>query len=154
MMARSSPEMVAAKLLAHTAEWPESWMGDESDLPLGRAALAAMLPFLESLVSKGHAETTLRRHFGNAWMLGGEIVRRTFVNPSVRKLRGRRLLLEFVEEECGPLLLGHATDEEQRDFDATCRKFFRFLVRRLVGAKSKPSREKKSCELVLGLVCS
>jgi hypothetical protein len=52
-------------------------MGDEGDLPLGRAALAAMLPFLESLVAKELANTTVRRHFGNAWLLGGEIIRST-----------------------------------------------------------------------------
>ncbi len=126
-MGRSSSQVLGAKLLADTAEWPERWMGDEGDLPLGRAALAAMLPFLESLVEKELANTTLRRHFGNAWLLGGEIIRSTFVNPSVRKLKGKKLLLKFVGEDGGPLLHGYATEDEQTEFDGTCRKLQRFL---------------------------
>ncbi|SRR5258707_14557887 len=127
-MGRSSSQALGTKLLADTAEWPERWMGDEGDLPLGRAALAAMLPFLESLVAKEYAASTLRRHFGNAWLLGGEIIRSTFVNPSVRKLRGKKLLLAFVGEDGGPLLHGYATEDEQNEFDATCRKLRRFLA--------------------------
>jgi hypothetical protein len=102
-------------------------MGEENDLPLGEAAVAAMLPFLESLVSKGSSVTTLRRHFGNAWLLGGEIVRRANMNPAVRKLKNNKLLLEFVDQQGGPLLYGHATEEEQRHFDGTCRKLWLFL---------------------------
>lgn len=101
-------------------------MGDEQDIPLGEAVVAAMLPFLESLAAKGSV-TTLRRHFSNAWLLGGEIVRRAYLSPSVRKLKNKKLLLEFVDEEGGPLLHGYATEAEQRDFDGTCRKLWRFL---------------------------
>jgi len=128
-MARSSLESLAASLLAETTEWPERWMGEDRDLPLGRAVVAAMLPFLEDLASQGSSETTLRRHFSNAWLLGGEIVRSAYLDPAVRRQRGRKLLLRFVDEGGGPLLHGYATEEEQRDFDATCRKLSRFLER-------------------------
>jgi hypothetical protein len=34
-----------------------------------------------------------------------------------------------LDEEGGPLLSHHESEQEQRAFDSTCRKFFRFLHR-------------------------
>jgi hypothetical protein len=115
------------KLLGETAEWPTRWQGSERDLPLGRNVVSAMLPFLHRLGEADLADKTLRRHFTNAWVLGGEIVRCAYFDPEVRQLEGRDLLLRFVDTDGGPLLSGHTTEEEQRSFDATCKRLFRFL---------------------------
>ncbi len=118
---------VGEKLLAATRDWPDRWQGDARDAPVGREIVEAMLPFLRQLVASGLAPTTLRRHFGSAWLLGGEIVRDASLDPPARTPQGVDLLLEHVGEEGGPLLHGHATEEEQRSFDATCRRLWRFL---------------------------
>ncbi len=48
-------------------------------------------------------------------------------SPKLRKRPIEELLLAALDEEGGPLLSHHASEEEQRSFDSTCRKFHRFL---------------------------
>lgn len=96
-------------------------------MPLGKEIVRAVGLFLEALVSSELAESTVRRHVDNIWLLGGEIVRRAWLDPVIRRLEGRDLLLRFVDEEGGPLLHGGATEQEQRTFDGTCRKLVEFL---------------------------
>jgi hypothetical protein len=59
-------------------------------------------------------------------MLGGEIIRDLHEDPSLRKVATDRLLRDVIYEDHGPLLY-HGSKEEQRSFDSTCRKFYRFL---------------------------
>jgi hypothetical protein len=126
-MRDSKTKALGEKLLEGTRVWPERWQGDARDIPIGREIVKAMLPFLKALVASGLAATTLRRHFGNAWLLGGEIVRRASLDPPLRRVQGAHLLLDEVGEEGGPLLHGWATEDEQPSFDATCRRLWRFL---------------------------
>lgn len=116
------------RLLAKTDQWPESWAGHSGDRPLGERIVCALRPFLAALVSSSFAETTLRRHFANAWMLGGQIVRAASDDSAVFRLDGRELLLEFVDDEGGPLLWPRCSEAEQRSFDGTCRKLFGYLA--------------------------
>ncbi len=139
-MPRASAAQVGERLVAEMAEWPEHWRFDDGDVPLGRAIVAAMTPFLEQLASGDAAETSLRRHFGNAWLLGGEIVRAAHMDPAIRRLKGRQLLLRFVDEEGGPLLSGHSGESEQQSFDATCRKLWRSTRTSSAGGSRKSSR--------------
>ena len=126
-MADSTTTSLGEKLLAETRDWPQRWQGDARDIPIGREIVKAMLPFLRQVVESGLARRTLLRHFGNAWLLGGEIVSRASFDSPGRKTRGEDLLLEHVADDGGPLLHGHATEEEQRSFDTTCRQLSRFL---------------------------
>ena len=126
-MVDSTNNTVGEKLLSETRDWPERWQGVARDVPIGREIVKAMLPFLRHLVASGLGPGTLRRHFGNAWLLGGEIVRKASLDPSAKKARGVNLLLEQVGDDGGPLPHGYATEEEQRSFDATCRRLWRFL---------------------------
>jgi len=104
---------------------------DESDdiqrLTDYRNTIAHDIQKLTYLAGSGAAETTVRRHFGNGWVLGGEIVRAAQFETTLRKLNGHELLVRFVDQEGGPLLHGHSSDDEQRSFDATCRKLWRFV---------------------------
>ena len=118
---------LGARLLAETSRWPAAWQGDANDIPVGRALVGAMLPFLRALVASSAAASTLRRHFGNAWVLGGHLVRQASFDPSMRRMAGRDLLLEQVDEEGGPLITGFSTEAEQRSFDSTCRQLLRLL---------------------------
>lgn len=124
----------SARFLADIRDWPDRWKGDRRDVPLGEEIVRAVRPFLEVLVSSELADSTVRRHVDNIWLLGGEIVRQAWLDPAVRRLTGRELLLGLVDEEGGPLLHGGATEQEQRSFDGTCRKLFKFLGHAADGA--------------------
>jgi hypothetical protein len=106
--------------------WPRSWMGLEKDLPPGEQLLACLRPFIEHLASSSLSPKTIRNHLDNLWMLGGEIIRDLHEDPSLRKVATERLLRKVVHEDGGPLI-HNASEDEQRSFDATCRKLHRFL---------------------------
>lgn len=106
--------------------WPRSWMGVEKDLPPGKALVACFMPFIEHLASSGLSPKTIRRHVGNLWALGGEIIRDLNYTPSRRKLAAKQLLRNAVDIDGGPLI-HNGSEEEQRSLDSTCRKLHRFL---------------------------
>jgi hypothetical protein len=105
--------------------WPQSWTGVEKDVAPGEELVACFRPFIEHLASSSLAPKTIRRHVDNLWLLGGEIIRDLNYDPSLRRLSAERLLRKVIHEDGGPLLY-HGSEEEQRCFDATCRKLHRF----------------------------
>ena len=60
-------------------------------------------------------------------MLGGEIIRDLHYDPSLRKKDAERLLSGAIHQDGGPLV-HNGSEEQQRSFDATCRKLHRFLT--------------------------
>ena len=107
--------------------WPRTWMGLEKDLPPGEQLPALFRPFLESLAASDLTPKTIRKHVDNMWALGGEFIRDLHNDPSLRKKPVDRVLLQMIEYDGGPLLY-HGDEDQQRSFDSTCRKFYRFLV--------------------------
>ena len=113
-------------------EWPKDWVGVDEDLAIGNSLLTLFTPFIESLIENGLAVKTIKNHMGNLGVLGSEIIRR--LNDSDeenRKLRPRKLLLEYIDDQHGPLV--HHWDPNDsieegylKAFDATCRKLFKF----------------------------
>lgn len=123
----ASPAPCDASVYCRDLEgWPRSWMGLEKDLPPGDALVACFRPFIEYLAYSGLSPTTVRRHVDNLWSLGGEIIRDLHDDPSLRKRTAERLLREAVHQDGGPLV-HNGSEEQQRSFDATCRKLNRFL---------------------------
>jgi len=102
-------------------------MGLEKDLPPGEALVACFRPFIEHLAASGLAPRTIRRHVGNLWLLGGEIIRDLNFNSTLRKKTVEQLLRHAVYDDGGPLI-HNGSEEEQRSLDATCRKLHRFLT--------------------------
>ena len=102
-------------------------MGLEKDLPVGQALLVCLRPFIEHLASSTLSRKTIRRHVDNLWLLGGEIIRDLNYDPSLRKKTADRLLRDVVQEDGGPLI-HNGSEQQQRSFDATSRKFHRFLI--------------------------
>jgi hypothetical protein len=102
-------------------------MGLEKDLPPGEALVSCFRPFIEHLASSGLSGSTIRRHIDNLWSLGGEIIRELHYDPSLRKRSAERLLREAVHADGGPLV-HNASEDQQRSFEATCRKLHRFLT--------------------------
>ena len=105
--------------------WPQSWMGLEKDLPPGEQLIALFRPFLEHLASSGLSPKTIQKHVDNMWALGGEFIRELNYDPPLRKKPVEQVLLKMLQYG-GPMLY-HGGEDEQRSFDATCRKFKRFL---------------------------
>jgi hypothetical protein len=102
-------------------------MGWEKDLPPGEKLVACFRPFLEHLVSSDLSPKTIQKHVDNLWVLGGEIIRDLNETPSLRKAPMERLLSDLIEDG-GPLLYHCDSEEQQRSFESTCRKFQRFLT--------------------------
>lgn len=117
---------IAERLLAGMASWPQHWQIEEGDAVMGSRIVATLEEFLTDLAGRGGSESTLRRHFGNAFVLGNAIIREAQNDPELRLLDGRELLLLFVDEEGGPLL--EDSENEQRSFDATCRRIASFFA--------------------------
>ena len=102
-------------------------MGLEKDLLPGEALVVCFRPFIEHLASSGLSPRTIRRHVDNLWLLGGEIIRHLNYHPFLRKKAAEKLLRDAVFEDGGPLV-HNGSEEDQRSFDATCRKLHRFLT--------------------------
>ena len=100
-------------------------MGLEKDLPPGEQLIALFRPFLEHLASSNLSPKTIQKHVDNLWALGGEFIRELNYDPPLRKKPVEQVLLKMIEY--GGPLLHHGGEDEQRSFDATCRKFKRFL---------------------------
>ena len=71
---------------------------------------------------------TLRQHRDNVWVLGGEIISRLQLDRGLRRRPIDQVVLDLVSDDGGPLLSNGQSEAEQRSFDATCRKLFRFLT--------------------------
>jgi len=103
-------------------------MAWEKDLPPGQELVACFRPFIAALAVSGLAPKTIRQHVDNLWRLGGRIITDLNETPKLRKLPVRQVLWRAIDDdEGGPLLRGGADEQEQRSFDATCRKLRRFL---------------------------
>ena len=61
-------------------------------------------------------------------MLGGEIIRRCYDEPDLRRQPVPTIVLRFIDDECGPLMWPRISEQQQNAFDATCRKLHQFLT--------------------------
>jgi len=109
-------------------QWPRSWAYEERDIPAGLRIVECFKPFLRELLSSQLSRQTLRRHRDNIWALGGEIISRLQMDSDLRRRPIEHGVLDLIGDDGGPLLSHGQSDAEQRSFDATCRKFFRFLT--------------------------
>jgi hypothetical protein len=109
------------------SEWPERWMGEEKDLPPGRRLVEYFMPFLLHLAESDLSKRTIQNHVDNMWLLGGEIIRDVNDEPRLRKSSAEQLVRNVIHEDGGPLI-HNGSEDEQRSFDSTCRKFHRFLT--------------------------
>ena len=122
----SSPEVLA--YVPDLDAWPDSWMIDTPDRSMGKAIVTVLTPFIEYLIKQGLTKRTLKRHVDNLWALGGEIITGINWDESLRKLPARDLVINAIDEEGGPLLRNPLDPEDQKPFDSTCKKLYKFLM--------------------------
>jgi hypothetical protein len=128
-----SPSSTPAALLPYCRdcrdlqEWPKRWMGEEKDLPVGQRLVECFMPFLVHLAASGLSKRTIQNHVDNMWLLGGEIIRDVNNDPSLRKIAAETLIRNAIHEDGGPMI-HNGWEDEQRSFDSTCRKFYRFVI--------------------------
>ena len=101
-------------------------MGIEQDIPPGEQFLPHFRRFIAHLAASGLSPKTIRRHVDNLWSLGGEIIRDLHYDQTLRKLHPERLLRQSIHQYGGPAI-HNGCDDQQRSFDATCRKLHKFL---------------------------
>lgn len=115
-------------------DWPSHWVVVDEDLKIGSSILIIFEPFIRTLIEEGLSAKTIKNHMSNLTILGAEIIR--CLNDSDeknRKLSPRKLLLEYIDHEYGPLVYSwdpnNSTEEGyQKSLDATCRKLHKFIT--------------------------
>ncbi|MGE3105847.1 MAG: hypothetical protein AB7F83_15580 [Lysobacterales bacterium] len=120
-------DQMLAELCPDLAEWPQRWRIDDGDIAFGCKVLEVLTPFLRHLLATNLSRKTLACHRDHLWMLGYELVRRSNNEPRLRKQPATALLFHTIDDEGGPLIYPSISEAQQRAFDATCRKLFRFL---------------------------
>jgi hypothetical protein len=112
--------------------WSASWMGEERDRAVGDAILQEYIPFIESLVQRRLAKSTIKKYMLNLCVLGSAIIERIQDEPRRKNWPAKKLLLEYLHDEGGPL--AHCWDpNDDIDFknilayDSCCRKLYKFL---------------------------
>jgi hypothetical protein len=113
-------------------QWSGSWAYEPRDIPPGLRMVECFKPFLRELLALSMSRKTLRRHRDNIWVLGGEIIRQLQMDSDLRRRPVNQVVLDLIGDDGGPLLSHGQSEAEQRSFDATCRKLFRFLTARAI----------------------
>ena len=85
-------------------------------------------PFLREMLARSLSRKTLRLHRDNIWVLGGEVISRLQMDSDLRGRPAEQVVRDLIGDDGGPLLSHGQSEAEQRSFDATCRKLFRFLT--------------------------
>ena len=109
-------------------QWPRSWAYEAGDIPPGLRIVECFKPFLRELLALHLSRQTLRQHRDNIWALGGEVISRLQMDSDLRRQPVEQVVLSLIGDDGGPLLSHGQSEAEQRSFDTTCRKFFRFLT--------------------------
>ena len=109
-------------------QWPGSWAYEARDIPPSLRMVECFKPFLRAMLALSLSRKTLRRHRDNIWVLGGEVISRLQMDSSMRRRPIEQVVRDLIGDDGGPLLSHGQSEGEQRSFDATCRKLFRFLT--------------------------
>lgn len=102
-------------------------MYEDRDLSSGQQMVECFKPFLRHLLGLNLSPKTFRKHRDNLWLLGGEIISDLHETLGLRNRPINQVVLAALNEDGGPLIARGASEDQQRSFDATCRKLYHFL---------------------------
>ena len=125
-------------------QWPGSWAYEKRDIPYGLRIVECFKPFLREMLARTLSRKTLRQHRDNIWVLGGEVIRRVQMDNDLRRRPVEQVVLDLIGDDGGPLLSHGQSEAEQRSFDATCRKLFRFLTVPAISRRSSTTTTNRS----------
>jgi hypothetical protein len=108
-------------------DWPRSWRGTDDDILPGERIVDCFRPFLRHMAAR-YSRKTIRKHAGNLWVLGGEIIRDLYESPRLRKASIETVLFDVVQGG-GPLPHHWTSQDQLQSFESTCRKLSEFLQR-------------------------
>ncbi|HXO85954.1 MAG TPA: hypothetical protein VN803_10580 [Gemmatimonadales bacterium] len=102
-------------------------MYEAGDLAPGQQMVECFKPFMWHLLGLNLSGKTLRKHRDNLWLLGGELISDLHGTPLLRKRPMEQFVFAALDDEGGPLISDGSSEDQQRSFDSTCRKLYRFL---------------------------
>ena len=97
----------------------------------GRKLIQLMKPFIEELFKSKYSYRTIKNHIDNLWVLGGYIIEEINYDRKKMNVEPHLLLPGYIDSLDGPMI--HDLSEfEQKSFDRTCRKFYKYLVEKIL----------------------
>ena len=108
-------------------EWPKKWANCKDDIIFGKELIKLMKPFVNSLQQSSLSPKTIKRHIDNLFVLGRYIIDHLTYHEQDRAIIPVLLLTHLIDSWEGPMIHDFSRDN-QNYFDATCRKFYAFLV--------------------------
>lgn len=108
-------------------EWPKRSMRIKEDVPYGQGILQAMRPFIESMISEGLSDRTIKRHLDNLWLIGGELIRDVSMNEQYDEISPSEKLQTSVGTDGGPYCSHLDSEAEMASYDSTCRKLYHYF---------------------------
>lgn len=113
--------------------WPNDWMIVEADKEIGKGLLEVFEDFINSLIDKELSVKTVKSHMSNLSWLGSTIIERlNDGDEKKRRLPTKKLILEYIDDEGGPLLhfldINDVTDFRYHvAYDGTCKQLYKFI---------------------------
>ncbi len=115
-----------AKIFPEIDQWPDSWAGDDEDIPIGEIILKYLKEFLmyqQAYVSK----KTLKDYSHYLWLLGGEIIRETNGTKIKAKNLNENFMFKYISE-AGGIYCRHLDSVKEYDrYNYICRLLFKFI---------------------------
>ncbi len=101
----------------------------EEDAEAGGRLVAEFEEFLVFLIRSDLSTKTIKKHAGNLWYLGGEIIR-DLDDEFETKEKSNIRLLDYVGSDGGVFCRHLDQESELKSYDATCRKLWRYLMQK------------------------
>jgi len=112
-------------------KWPVSWAGTDDDVEYGRRIMELMKPFVRDLLNSSYSSKKIKEHIDNLWLLGGHIIKHINYHEENGKQDPFFLLTGFIDSFDGPNI-NDLSEYEQKSFDRTCRKYYKYLVQNVL----------------------
>jgi hypothetical protein len=108
-------------------KWSGKWMILNEDLEYGNELVEEFEPFILWLINKNYTKKTIKRHCNNLWVLGAEIISSINIDSDLREISAKKHLSDSINDTGGPYTNYLETENEEEQFDATCRKLHKFI---------------------------
>ena len=83
------------------------------------------------LIAGAGSYKTIKNHIDNLWALGGYVIKEINGDKNKMYLAPYLLLTRCIDSMDGPLIQDFS-ESEQKNFDRTCRKFYKYLVEKIL----------------------